>query len=68
MSCSHRDFGVIPFIQNRPCHGFEEVLQCYRNIVPTVTMSGPTDFAPIIREAIRIVQQTRQVFALLLYL
>lgn len=44
--------------ENQSCHGFEEVLQRYRTIVPHVTMCGPTSFSPIIRRAIQIVQET----------
>ncbi|KAA0025590.1 hypothetical protein IC582_018595 [Cucumis melo] len=43
---------------DRPCHGFEEVLFCYREIVPRVLLAGPTSFAPIIRNAIRIVNDS----------
>ncbi|CAK9320839.1 unnamed protein product [Citrullus colocynthis] len=41
--------------EDRPCHGFQEVLCCYRETVPHVKLAGPTSFAPIIRNAIRIV-------------
>jgi len=53
------DKKVFPFIPDRACNGFKEVLDCYNVIAPAVDLSGPTSFAPIIKEAIRIVQKTR---------
>ncbi|KDP31456.1 hypothetical protein JCGZ_15336 [Jatropha curcas] len=41
---------------HRPCHGFEEALSRYREIVPHLKLSGPTSFAPIIDAAIDIVE------------
>ncbi|TXG71393.1 hypothetical protein EZV62_006328 [Acer yangbiense] len=40
-----------------PCNGFEEVLACYRNIVPNLKLSGPTSYAPVIDAAIDIVEK-----------
>ncbi|XP_031744136.1 E3 ubiquitin-protein ligase RGLG2-like isoform X2 [Cucumis sativus] len=51
---------------DRPCHGFEEVLFCYREIVPHVRLAGPTSFAPIIRNAIRIVNDSGGQYHILL--
>lgn len=42
----------------RPCDGFEEALQGYREIVPNLRLAGPTSFAPIIETAIGIVDST----------
>ncbi|XP_071805441.1 uncharacterized protein [Asterias amurensis] len=50
---------VFPFRSDGECHGFHDVLDCYNNITPTVTLSGPTDFAPVIQEAIKIVRKTK---------
>jgi E3 ubiquitin-protein ligase RGLG len=36
---------------------FLQVLQRYNEITPKLVLSGPTNFAPVIREAIRIVKQ-----------
>lgn len=41
---------------HRPCHGFEEALARYKEIVPYLKLSGPTSFAPIIDAAIDIVE------------
>ncbi|KAE9620835.1 putative transcription factor C2H2 family [Lupinus albus] len=40
-----------------PCHGFEEVLDCYQKIVPNLSLSGPTSYAPVIEAAIDIVEK-----------
>lgn len=42
------------------CDGLPDLLGRYSSITPTVSLSGPTSFAPIIREAIKIVQETRE--------
>jgi len=43
------------------CKGFRGVLDAYNEITPKIRLSGPTNFAPLIREAIRIVKKTEQV-------
>ncbi|KAG2304657.1 hypothetical protein Bca52824_033308 [Brassica carinata] len=40
------------------CSGFEEVLMCYRDIVPQLYLAGPTSFAPIIETAMTIVGES----------
>jgi E3 ubiquitin-protein ligase RGLG len=56
-----KDKGVFSFYpDNRPCNGFGEVLHRYTEITPHVQLSGPTSFAPIINEAIRIVKHSRE--------
>ncbi|KAJ1694990.1 hypothetical protein LUZ63_011688 [Rhynchospora breviuscula] len=53
------DYGVFSFhADNSPCHGFEEVLTCYRNIVPQLRLSGPTSFAPVVEAAVDIVERS----------
>ncbi|XP_042519998.1 E3 ubiquitin-protein ligase RGLG4 [Macadamia integrifolia] len=41
-----------------PCHGFEEVLTCYKQIVPNLRLSGPTSFGPVVEAAIDIVEKS----------
>ncbi|KAF4357433.1 hypothetical protein F8388_011171, partial [Cannabis sativa] len=43
------------FPEDKPCRGFEELLSRYRELVPQINLSGPTSFAPIIENAISIV-------------
>lgn len=53
------DYNVFSFHHdNSPCHGFEEVLACYRKIVPHLKLSGPTSFAPIVEAAVDIVDRS----------
>ncbi|KAK7350902.1 hypothetical protein VNO77_09944 [Canavalia gladiata] len=55
---STHDRNVFSFYRdNRFCHGFEEVLARYREIVPYLKLSGPTSFAPVIDAAIDIVER-----------
>lgn len=56
---STHDQYVFSFCQeNRYCHGFEEALARYREIVPYIKLSGPTSFAPVIDAAIDIVEKS----------
>ncbi|XP_064942535.1 E3 ubiquitin-protein ligase RGLG3-like isoform X1 [Musa acuminata AAA Group] len=56
---STRDQSVFSFYpDNRPCHGFEEALARYRDIVPHLKLSGPTSFAPVIQASIDIVKKS----------
>lgn len=49
--------GVFPFtLDPRGCHGFAEVLERYERAASQVSLGGPTNFAPVIREAIDIVE------------
>ena len=43
------------------CRGFADVLDAYTQIAPNVRMSGPTNYAPLIHQAIDIVKTTKQV-------
>ncbi|XP_044469857.1 E3 ubiquitin-protein ligase RGLG3-like [Mangifera indica] len=47
------------------CHGFEEALARYREIVPHLKLSGPTSFAPIIDAAIDIVEASNRQYHVL---
>ncbi|KAM3336127.1 hypothetical protein ACQJBY_030224 [Aegilops geniculata] len=56
---STHDHSVFSFYQeNRPCRGFEEVLDRYRQIVPHLNLSGPTSFAPLIYAAMSVVESS----------
>jgi E3 ubiquitin-protein ligase RGLG len=47
-----------PFKPNsKGCLGFEEVLEIYNGITPTLQFSGPTNFAPVIQETINTVKR-----------
>lgn len=48
-----------------PCHGFEEVLACYKRVVPNVQLAGPTSYAPVVEAAIDIVEKSRGQFHIL---
>ncbi|KAF0713058.1 hypothetical protein As57867_004527, partial [Aphanomyces stellatus] len=50
-----------PFLpNNQVCKGFDQVLERYTQITPSIQLSGPTNFAPVIRETIEIVKRTLQ--------
>ncbi|XP_020571545.1 E3 ubiquitin-protein ligase RGLG3-like [Phalaenopsis equestris] len=56
---STRDQHVFSFFgDHRPCCGFVEALERYRQIVPHLNLSGPTSFAPLIHAAIDIVERS----------
>eukprot|EP01006_Ploeotia_vitrea_P028719 TRINITY_DN61352_c0_g2_i1.p2 TRINITY_DN61352_c0_g2~~TRINITY_DN61352_c0_g2_i1.p2 ORF type:complete len:301 (-),score=37.93 TRINITY_DN61352_c0_g2_i1:1420-2322(-) len=48
---STKDHSVFPFYGDRDCEGFEEVLRRYTEVTPFRTLSGPTNFAPLIYKA-----------------
>ncbi|MBA0573773.1 hypothetical protein Golob_001030 [Gossypium lobatum] len=53
------DTEVFSFHNDRSsCHGFEEVLACYRKIVPNLRLAGPTSYAPVIDVAVDIVENS----------
>lgn len=41
-----------------PCHGFEEVLDCYRRVAPNIKLSGPTSYGPVVDAAIDVVEKS----------
>ncbi|KAF0694980.1 Aste57867_14168 [Aphanomyces stellatus] len=50
-----------PFLpDNQVCHGFDQVLERYNQITPHIVLAGPTNFAPVIREAINLCTVQRQ--------
>eukprot|EP00961_Rhodomonas_salina_P231922 3133146-Rhodomonas_salina.1 len=49
-----------PFQQDGSAsHGFEEVLERYNAMTPTLHLAGPTNFAPVIRKTIETVKEER---------
>ncbi|KAI3764777.1 hypothetical protein L2E82_14793 [Cichorium intybus] len=48
-----------------PCHGFEEVLTCYKRVVANVQLAGPTSYAPVVNAAINIVEKSGGQFHIL---
>jgi len=54
-----KDRRVFPFFAERPCHTFQEVLSRYSQITPTISLAGPTSFAPIIYQAINICKEEK---------
>ncbi|KAJ4786629.1 copine family protein [Rhynchospora pubera] len=50
----------------RPCNGIDEVLARYKELVPHVQLSGPSSFAPIIQKAVEIVQNSGNLYHVLL--
>ncbi|XXG80118.1 hypothetical protein AAC387_Pa09g1056 [Persea americana] len=52
--------------EEKPCNGFEEVLQRYRELVPHLKLAGPTSFAPIIEKAIGTVDRSHGQYHVLL--
>ncbi|KAK2961276.1 putative Periodic tryptophan protein 2 like protein [Blattamonas nauphoetae] len=53
------DKSVFPFYPDRNPVGFQEVLHRYREITPGINLSGPTNFAPLINQAIEITKQEK---------
>ncbi len=52
-----KDKQVFSFLDNeKPIEGLENVAKKYREITPTLILSGPTSFAPLIRKAIDIIK------------
>ncbi|GJV30434.1 E3 ubiquitin protein ligase RGLG2-like protein [Tanacetum coccineum] len=56
---STHDQDVFSFYpEERFCNGFEDVLSRYKEIVPHLKLAGPTSFAPVIEQAMTIVEQS----------
>jgi len=57
-----KNYGVFPLLSETSsfCHGFEEVLASYNKVTPTLTLSGPTNFAPIIEKALEIIKSNQK--------
>ncbi|KAE9415796.1 hypothetical protein Angca_002411, partial [Angiostrongylus cantonensis] len=52
------DWSVFSLKQDGDCSALDEVLKVYNEVTPTVDLSGPTNFAPLIYQAMEICQQT----------
>jgi len=62
-----RDEAVFSFFKNnQPARGLPELLLRYQQLLPSIKLSGPTSFAPLIHQAIRDVFQSGMQFHLLL--
>ncbi|KAI3719178.1 hypothetical protein L6452_20072 [Arctium lappa] len=48
-----------------PCHGFEEVLTCYKRVVANVQLAGPTSYAAVVNASIDIVEKSGGQFHIL---
>ena len=55
------DKSVFPFFPDRDPITFQEVLARYVQIAPGISMSGPTNFAPLIDKSIEIVKRLKSV-------
>ncbi|CAD5212533.1 unnamed protein product [Bursaphelenchus okinawaensis] len=54
------DWGVFPLNgTNGICKGLDDVLRTYNEVTPTIGLSGPTNFAPLIYQAIQICQRVQ---------
>lgn len=62
---THDQYVFSFYPDNRYCHGFEEVLARYKEILPHLKLSGPTSFAPIIDAAIDIVEASNRQYHVL---
>jgi len=49
-----------------PCKGLTGVLERYQKIAACVRLSGPTSFAPLVRQAIKLVRETHEYHILLI--
>ncbi|XP_060582029.1 copine family protein 2-like [Ruditapes philippinarum] len=55
-----KDKGIFPLKTEGECDGFAEVLDVYNEVTPSIKLGGPTNFAPLIKEAIDIVKKEKQ--------
>eukprot|EP00210_Caulerpa_lentillifera_P007125 g6817.t1 len=62
-----QDRAVFSFlINNEPSHGLQSIIQRYQQLAEVVTLSGPTSFAPLIKQAIRDVYNSGMRYHILL--
>jgi len=64
---STKDLDVFSFApSDAPCYGLDSLVMRYKDLASTITLSGPTSFAPLIHRAIDIVVASGGQFHLLL--
>lgn len=64
---SSKDKSVFSFFpDNRPANGLQGAVMRYRQIAPYIQLSGPTSFAPIVRQAMRTVVENENEYHILL--
>uniref|UniRef100_A0A0N5AGJ9 VWFA domain-containing protein n=1 Tax=Syphacia muris TaxID=451379 RepID=A0A0N5AGJ9_9BILA len=51
------DWSVFKLKQYGECRDFEELLRVYNEVTPSVSLSGPTNFAPLIYQAMEICER-----------
>jgi len=62
-----KDKAIFSFFDGgKPANGFQEVLMRYGEITPSIQLSGPTSFAPLIREAIKVVKALKSYHILII--
>jgi hypothetical protein len=62
-----KDKAIFSFFEGgKVAQGFKEVLTRYSEITPNILLSGPTSFAPLIKEAIKVVQNTKSYHILII--
>jgi len=62
-----KDKAIFAFFEGgKVANGFQEVLARYSEITPSIQLSGPTSFAPLIREAIKVVQNEKSYHILII--
>ncbi|KAK3576005.1 hypothetical protein CHS0354_007543 [Potamilus streckersoni] len=54
------DKHIFPLKEGGVCEGFSEVLDRYNTVTPKLKLSGPTNLAPLIEEAVNIVKETKK--------
>lgn len=55
-----KDRSVFPLKKEGECDGFSDVLEAYNKVTPDIQLGGPTNFAPLIKKAIDIVNTTKK--------
>uniref|UniRef100_F1L0C2 Copine domain-containing protein 2 n=1 Tax=Ascaris suum TaxID=6253 RepID=F1L0C2_ASCSU len=53
------DWSVFKLKEHGECRDLDEVLSVYNEVTPTISLSGPTNFAPLIYQAIEICERVQ---------